>query len=52
LKEGDSFPLTLSFEKAGDVTVAVRVERPGAMGADAAGHDVMPMNDMDHGSMK
>jgi periplasmic copper chaperone A len=56
LKEGDSFPLTLSFEKAGDVTVAVHVAGPGAMGADAA-HDAMPMHDMggmkmDHGSMK
>jgi periplasmic copper chaperone A len=42
LKQGETFPLTLSFEKAGDVQVAVRVERAGAMGADA----------MDHGSMQ
>ena len=53
LKEGDSFPLTLSFEKAGDVTAAVHVAGAGAMGADAAGKDAMPpMHDMDHGSMK
>ena len=32
LKEGDSFPLVLTFEKAGDLTVEVVVEAPGAMG--------------------
>jgi periplasmic copper chaperone A len=53
LKHGDHFPLTLSFEKAGDVQVMVQVERAGAMGADAAGQDAMPhMQGMDHGSMK
>ena len=31
LKEGDSFPLTLSFEKAGEVAVTVKVEKAGAM---------------------
>jgi len=31
LKEGDSFPLTLRFEKAGDIQVTVRVEKVGAM---------------------
>ncbi len=31
LKAGDSFPLTLKFEKAGEVTVKVRVEAAGAM---------------------
>jgi periplasmic copper chaperone A len=30
LKEGDKFPLKLKFEKAGDVTVTVNVEGPGA----------------------
>ncbi len=39
LKEGESFPLTLVFEKAGDVTVTVTVGPVGAMG----GHG-------DHGS--
>jgi protein SCO1/2 len=32
LKAGDSFPLTLSFEKAGARDVTVAVEQPGAMG--------------------
>lgn len=32
LKEGDRFPLTLTFEKAGDVTVEVAVEAIGSMG--------------------
>jgi copper(I)-binding protein len=54
LKEGDSFPLTLSFEKAGDVQVMVDVKRAGAMGADAMGS--MPHMQggmgMDHGTMK
>lgn len=31
LKEGDSFPMTLSFEKAGSVPVTVKVEKAGAM---------------------
>ncbi len=35
LKAGESFPLTLTFEKAGAITVAVKVMKPGAMGADA-----------------
>lgn len=30
LKEGTNFPLTLRFEKAGEVTVQVNVEAPGA----------------------
>ena len=32
LKAGDSFPATLKFEKAGEVTVTVKVEAPGADG--------------------
>ena len=48
LKQGESFPLTLTFEKGGDVQVMVRVEGAGAMGA--TGHGSMPQ--MDHGSMK
>jgi len=55
LKQGDSFPLTLRFEKAGDVAVTVKVERPGAMGmtpgsmgGGMTGHGSMPM---DHGQM-
>jgi len=32
LREGQSFPLTLNFEKAGTRTVTVAVEKPGAAG--------------------
>ena len=32
LKQGDKFPLTLKFEKAGDISVEVAVEGAGAMG--------------------
>jgi periplasmic copper chaperone A len=53
LKQGESFPLTLSFEKAGNLQVMVRVERAGAMGVDATGPGAMPnMPGMDHGGMK
>ncbi|MCG8357738.1 MAG: copper chaperone PCu(A)C [Kiloniellales bacterium] len=38
LKEGDSFPLTLTFEKAGALTATVAVQAMGAMGMDH-GHD-------------
>lgn len=38
LKQGDSFPLTLKFEKAGEVSVTVPVQGPGAM-APMPGHD-------------
>lgn len=48
LKQGESFPLTLHFEKAGDVQVAVKVESAGAMGAEAD-HGGMQM---DHGMDK
>jgi copper(I)-binding protein/uncharacterized protein YcnI len=37
LKEGGSFPLTLTFEKAGSVTVTVPVQKAGAGGTPAAG---------------
>ena len=32
LREGQSFPLTLTFEKAGTREVTVAVEKPGAAG--------------------
>jgi copper(I)-binding protein len=32
LKQGDSFPMSLTFEKAGTIQVTVKVEKPGAMG--------------------
>lgn len=41
LTAGMKFPLTLSFEKAGDVTVEVWVETAGAM---ESGHDGHPMH--------
>ncbi len=44
LKPGESFPLTLSFEKAGQREVTVAVEKPGAMGLEGhAGGMQMPM---------
>ncbi len=38
LKAGDSFPLTLKFEKAGELTVSVRVEAVGAAAEPAHKH--------------
>lgn len=48
LKEGESFPLTLVFEKAGDVNVDVHIKSVGAMGnmQKGMGHN---MNKMGHG---
>ena len=44
LKEGETFPLTLTFEKAGEVTVEVMVMKAGAMGHGSKhGHGAMPM---------
>jgi len=44
LQAGESFPLTLEFEKAGDRQVNVTVAKPGAMGPDHAGGGAnMPM---------
>jgi len=33
LRQGESFPMVLTFEKAGAVNVTVSVEKPGAMGS-------------------
>jgi copper(I)-binding protein len=55
LKQGERFPLTLSFEAAGDVQVMVQVERAGAMGPDATAHGAMQQmhhGEMNHGSVK
>ncbi len=51
LSEGKEFPVTLVFEKAGDVNVTVSVKKAGAMkhGHGSMKHD---MKKMDHGSMK
>ncbi len=44
LQAGQSFPLTLSFEKAGQREVTVAVEKPGAMGPEGyTGGMQMPM---------
>lgn len=45
LKEGESFPLTLTFRDAGEVTVEVKVEAVGSMGPAEMEH-----GSMDHGS--
>ena len=43
-KEGERVPLTLQFEKAGEVKVELAVDKPNAMGkADHAGHASMKM---------
>ncbi len=42
LKEGDSFPMTLLFEKAGSIQVMVKVEKAGAMGPTSGGNPAMP----------
>ncbi len=46
LKQGESFPLTLQFEKAGTQTVSVSIEGPGAAGpggqAGQGGHSMAP----------
>lgn len=39
LREGESFPLTLTFERAGTVTVQVKVEKRGAMQGEHGGAD-------------
>jgi copper(I)-binding protein len=54
LKEGDSFPLTLSFENAAPRIVMVQVEKLGAMGPAGQGHaaDMHDMQGMhDHDAM-
>lgn len=43
LKQGETFPVTLTFEKAGTKQVTVAVAGPGAMGPEAEGMGTMPM---------
>ena len=55
LKEGDSFPLTLTFEKAGEVTLEVSVEKITSMGGQGEmghgqGHGT-GQGHMNHGEM-
>ena len=51
LKEGESFPLTLDFAKAGKQEVQVKVAKVGAMGPDSGAmgaHDMSHMDMMKH----
>ena len=48
LKEGESFPLTLSLEHSGQREVTVTVQKIGAMGPQAAPGGGMPMPGMHH----
>ena len=57
LRQGDSLPITLRFERAGDVAVTFKVSGVGAKAPDAATKPaVAPMDKddmkMDHGKMK
>jgi periplasmic copper chaperone A len=54
LKEGDSFPLTVTFERAGRRQVTVKIEKAGAMDAmdhTSTDHGAMNHGAMDHGAM-
>jgi copper(I)-binding protein len=46
LKQGDTFPLTLSFDKAGTKQVTVAVEGPGAMAPQTGSTGNTPMGSM------
>ncbi|MCW3473635.1 copper chaperone PCu(A)C [Limobrevibacterium gyesilva] len=46
LKPGDSFPITLTFEKAAPVTATVTVGKAGASGPEAMDHDMQHMQHM------
>lgn len=50
LKAGQSFPLVLTFAKAGEVTVTVAVKPAGADGKDSNSMGHMDMDKMDNGS--
>lgn len=54
LTQGGRFPVTLTFAKAGTVTVEVPIQGAGAMGPDGAGgmgHGGMPHGGAGHGAM-
>ena len=51
LKEGEHFPLTLNFEKAGPQQVEVAVGKVGAMGPPGTAMDRGAMDHMDHMNM-
>jgi len=46
MKQGETFPLTLSFEKAGTKQVTVAVEAPGAMAPQTGSTSNSPIGDM------
>lgn len=48
-EEGTSFPLTLTFEQAGEVTVDVQVRSPGAGAMEGRGHSGHGHGDHGHG---
>ncbi len=50
LKTGEKFPVELTFEKAGKVTVEIKVGKVGAM--KAMDHSKMDHSKMNHGDMK
>lgn len=50
LKQGDTLPITLTFEKAGKVNISLAVEGIGAQGPDGAS-DGMKMQKMPNGKM-
>lgn len=50
LKEGDTVKMTLTFEKAGDVTVEAPVQPVGASGPKEAGKAAAPASGHDHHS--
>ncbi|MCV6574240.1 MAG: copper chaperone PCu(A)C [Cohaesibacter sp.] len=52
LKKGQKFPVELTFEKAGKVTVEVEVGKVGAMMAPGMDHSKMDHSKMDHSKMK
>ena len=52
LTEGQSFPMTLTFAKAGTIETTVTVKTAGAMGHDMNDHSKMDHGKMDHGSHK
>jgi len=52
LKEGDHFPLTLTFEQAGEITVEVKVEGVASMGPHGAGPGAAGHSGAGHGSMQ
>jgi periplasmic copper chaperone A len=51
LREGERFPLTLTFEKAGATTVEFAVEGVASMGPHGGTHDSMGHGSMDHDAM-